>query len=213
MKAQLHIASLSLLTLLCLMLASSALANDLYDNGYTSGDQTAWTINFGFQVSDSFILQHAAPVHGFQFAVWEIPGDSATAVNWSIDTNPFGSTFSGLACSTPGSGCNSTLADTFITTNAYGYSLDLVTVTNLNLPLAGNTTYYLTLQDAQTTLSNPLYWDENSGRSLAFENDYGSIPSESFTINGGTTPEPGSLLLLGSGILGLGGLLRRRFLG
>ncbi len=212
MKTQLRIASLSLLTLLCLMLASSAVANDLYDNGYTSGDQTAWTINFGFQVSDSFILQHAAPVHGFQFAVWEIPGDSATSVNWSIDTNPFGSTFGGLACSTPGPGCNSALADTFITTNAYGYSLDLITVTNLNLPLAGNTTYYLTLQDAQTIQSNPLYWDENSGRSLAYENDYGSIPSESFTING-TTPEPSGLILFGSGVLGLGGLLRRRFLG
>jgi hypothetical protein len=213
MKTQSRIATVTLLAVLCLILAGSASAADLYDNGPTSGDQTAWTINFGLQVSDSFILQHAAPVRGFQFAVWALPGDAATSVDWSIGTNPFGSTFGGTACVTAGPGCNSTLVQSFLTVNAYGYDLDLETVTGLTLPLAGSTTYYLTLQNAQTAQSAPLYWDENSGRSLAFENDYGSIPSESFTINGGTTPEPGSLMLLGSGALGLGGLLRRRLLG
>jgi PEP-CTERM motif len=213
MKAQLRTASLSLLALFCLMLAGSALATDLYDNGPINADQDAWTVNFGFQVTDSFILQHAATVRGFQFAVWEIPGDSATKVDWSIGTSPFSNTFGGTACAVPGPGCNSALNDTFLFTNAFGYSIDLETVTGLNLPLAGNTTYYLTLQNAETQLLNQLYWDENSGRSLAYENDYGSIPSESFTINGGTTPEPSTLMLFGSGILGLGGLLRRRFLG
>jgi hypothetical protein len=50
----------------------------------------------------------------------------------------------------------------------------------------------------------------------------GTIPSESFTVLGtqsttttsttttGTTPEPSSILLLGSGILGLAGVLRRK---
>jgi len=41
----------------------------------------------------------------------------------------------------------------------------------------------------------------------------GAIASESFTLDGrvgGTTPEPSSILLLGSGILGIAGVLRRK---
>ena len=38
------------------------------------------------------------------------------------------------------------------------------------------------------------------------------LPSEAFTITGGTgtTPEPSSIMLFGSGILGLAGVLRRK---
>jgi hypothetical protein len=42
----------------------------------------------------------------------------------------------------------------------------------------------------------------------------GTIPSEAFTINGtttgGTTPEPNSILLFGSGMFVLAGVLRRK---
>jgi hypothetical protein len=44
----------------------------------------------------------------------------------------------------------------------------------------------------------------------------GSIPSEAFTLtgstSGGTTPEPGSVMLFASGVLGVAGVLRRRLL-
>ena len=43
---------------------------------------------------------------------------------------------------------------------------------------------------------------------------FGNIPSEAFDINGtnngGTTSEPSSIVLFGSGILGLAGILRRQ---
>ncbi len=45
-------------------------------------------------------------------------------------------------------------------------------------------TYWLTLQNALSTQGNPIYWDENSGPSLAQENSLGTIPSESFSIQG-----------------------------
>ena len=59
--------------------------------------------------------------------------------------------------------------------------------------------------------------DEGPCPSIASDSALGTIPSEAFTINGsnggGSTPEPSSLALFGSGVLGIGGLLRRRFLG
>jgi hypothetical protein len=81
----------------------------------------------------------------------------------------------------------------------------------------------LTLANATTVQSlEPVYWDENSGvgchsagcPSTAYENTLGTIPSEAFTIGGGsgggTTPEPSSILLFGSGLVGLAGVLRRK---
>jgi hypothetical protein len=90
--------------------------------------------------------------------------------------------------------------------------------------LASAGTYWLNLQNASSR-GDPVYWDENSGPSSASENTVGTIPSESFTVLGtqstttsttttGTTPEPSSIMLFGSGILGLAGMLRRKlFLG
>ncbi len=91
-------------------------------------------------------------------------------------------------------------------------------------------TYWLNLQNAANAAGDPIYWDENSGvgcggtdghgadcPSLASESAVGTIVPEGFTIqgtlNGGSTPEPSSLALFGSGVLGIVGLLRRRFLG
>ena len=70
---------------------------------------------------------------------------------------------------------------------------------------------------------DPVYWDENSGKSSASESAIGTIPSEAFTIGGGCgvgngnwpdcgppTPESSSILLFGSGILALATALRRK---
>ena len=79
--------------------------------------------------------------------------------------------------------------------------------------------YWLNMQNAVVNTGDPVYWDENRGPSRASEGAPGTIPSESFTILGsttttgttGTTPEPGTLMLFGSGALGLLGVLRRKF--
>ena len=214
---KLRIASL---VILCLALGLPALAqNWTYDNGPLNGTTDAWTINFGFAVSDSYVAG-GSNVTGFAFYAWEIEGDSVTSVSWTITGGEnSGTTFgSGTA-----SGAN--LTDKFISDNQYSYSIDLITVTGLNVPELSGTTYWLNLEDATTKDHEPVYWDENSGvgcgglngtkncPSLASENEEGTIPSESFTINGGgggTTPEPSSIMLFGSGVLGLAGLLRRK---
>ena len=83
----------------------------------------------------------------------------------------------------------------------------------LTIPVGlGPGTYWLTLQNANDAFGSGVLWDQNSGPSSAFENFLGTIPSETFQIlgGGGTTPEPGSIMLFGTGILGLAGVLRRK---
>ena len=199
---KLRIASL---TLLCLALAVvPASANTIYSNGPANGTVDAWTINFGYVVSDSFVMPSGYTFVGFDFFVWAYPGDTALTVDWSITSAEFGGT-------TYGSGTAS-LSSQFLSSNQYGYDIDRLSASGLYLAL-GAGTYWLNLQNATTALGDPLFWDENSGPSSASESAVGTIASEAFDINGTRnveSPEPGSILLFGSGILGLAGLLRRK---
>ena len=210
------------LTILCLMLGAipTLAQQDLYDNGPINGTTDAWTINFGYELADSFTLLNNSTVGGFNFGVWEYGGDRLTSVDWLISSFPDGGTRYGS-----GTASGSNLMDQFLSVNQYGYDIDRITVTGLNVALVSGNTYWLTLQNAVVPSGNPVYWDENSGAgcggddghgggcpSIASPGGVGSDPSETFTIDGpgGTTPEPDSFILLASGILGLTGLLRRR---
>jgi len=197
------------LTILCLALAAiPAWAN--YENGPINGTTDGWTINFGYIVSDTFV--DSGTVSGFAFGVWLFPGDTLTSVDWSITSDENSGTVYGSGTA---SGAN--LTDKFISSNQYGYNIDLITVTGLSVGLEGGT-YWLNLQNASVASGDPVYWDENSGAgcqsngcpSNASESALGTIPSEAFTVTTGTVPEPSSVMLFGSGILGLAGLLRRR---
>ena len=154
-------------------------SNDLYDNGPTNGTTDAWTINFGFVVSDSFpIPTGGATVTGMSFAAWLIEGDTLESVQLSITSGENGGTtyFNGVVDFTQ-SGCSS---------NQYSYDVCLETSGAFSLPL-NNGTYWVNLQNAITAEGEPIYWDENSGPSSASMNEVGTIPSESFTILGSTT--------------------------
>jgi hypothetical protein len=99
-------------------------------------------------------------------------------------------------------------------TNQFGFDKQVYTFTLSGGPTMG-ATFWATLSNAAVANGDPIYWDENSGPSSAFESSVGSIPSEAFTISGEpvtspTTPEPSSIMLFGSGILGLAGVLRRK---
>jgi len=208
-----RIALLSLLTIACLVLAVAPAMADTYTNGPINGTADGWTINFGYSVSDSFTLaSNDTAVTAFHFNYWDAnPSDLLTTADLAIGTTSFGGTIN------PGVAFTST----FISTNQFGYGLYQADATGLSIPWVGGAGY-ATLSNACSTsgcsVSNPIYWDENSGGSTAYQDTLGSIPSESFTISGtagGTvpppgTPEPSSIMLFGSGILGLAGVLRRK---
>ena len=168
----------------------------------------AWTINFGFVVSDSFSLSRYIPlVTSFSFAAWMLPGDVLQSAEVSITSEEFGgTTYFDQTLAFTQSGCVS---------NQYGYNVCTETA-GMGLYSINAGTYWVNLQNAVVTNGDPVYWDENSGPSQASENTLGTLPSESFTVGGYTcigcgcsahpdcgppSPEPASWLLLGSGVV------------
>ncbi len=163
-----------------------------YENGPINGTTDAWTINFGYMVSDSFTVPAGSTaVTGFDFGTWEFPGDTLTAVDWSITSAPNGGTV--YASGT------TTVTDQFISTNQFGYDIDKISVAGLNVN-TGSGTFYLNLQNAVVPSGDPVYWDENSGAgchstgcpSQAYESAVGTIPSEAFEVTGSSNPPPPS---------------------
>jgi hypothetical protein len=78
---KLRIASL---VILCLALAASPAwaSSRSYDNGAINGTVNAWNIGMGLVVSDSF--NAGGTVNGFEFGIWDQPGDLLLSVDWSI---------------------------------------------------------------------------------------------------------------------------------
>ena len=166
----------------------------LYDNGPYNGTTDAWTINFGFSVSDSFTVGSGSTVTGLHFVYWDAStSDLLTSVDMALGTTSFGGNFQTLTGVT----------NTFLGINPFGYALYQADLTFSGIPWSGSSGY-ITLQNACTTsgcsVSNPVYWDENSGigctspgcPSTAYESAMGSVPSESFTMlgTGGGPPPP-----------------------
>jgi hypothetical protein len=206
---------LALATFLCL----PAAAQVVYENGPINGRVDAWTINFGLIVSDTFTISGGATtVTGVSFGAWLFQGDTLSSVEVDITSmENGGTTFFDQVVSFTSDGC---------TLNQYGFNVCQETGV-FSGPQLNNGTYWLNLENASVPSGDPVYWDENSGigchsvgcPSQPSENAGGSIPAESFSILGSTAsststtatvPEPGSLMLFASGVLGLGAIVRRK---
>ena len=156
----------------------------VYSNGPINGTTDAWTINFGFIVSDTFTATCEQPngtctLTGLTFGAWLFPGDVLQSAEVSITSDPLngGTRYFDGVVNLSTSGCIG---------NQYGYNIcteaGSFTVNNLNTG-----TYWVNLQNASVNTGDPVYWDENSGPSLAEQNSVGTIPSEAFTLLGAST--------------------------
>src|SRR6266568_186638 len=146
----------------------SASAAILYNNSpsaYGSAYATnAWTLDYGYAVADSFTLSGPATVTGIDFVSWNYPGDTLQSIDWAITTAPFSGTIASGTAS---------LSSSFIETNGYGYQISENSF-SLTQNLAGGT-YWLQFQNAVVGNGDPIYWDINSGPSLAWHNTLGDV--------------------------------------
>ena len=198
-------ASLLLLTICCLMLAvAPAMADTLYSNGPYNGEENFAYISGGISVSDSFTCGGAngCSVEDFHMVTWNSIRQSLTSLELQLGASSFGNNYTDQVLSPSGS--------TDLGTNEFGFELWQYDFSFSNVAVP-NGTSWVTLSNAVTNIGGPFGWDENSGPSQAYTNFVGSIPSESFTLTG-TTPEPSSIMLFGSGILGVISVLRRRLM-
>ena len=218
------------LFVVCLLaLAGPAWAGVVFDNYPINSTIQAFAINFGYSVSDSFTTDPGGhTVTGVNFGSWNVSGDDITAVDWMIGTTPFSSTGGG-------SGTAAAVTDTLqvsLSPNPDSYNIYSNSINLLGEPSLAPGTYYLTLENAVFPGGNQVYWDVNDGAGIdAQQNQVGELSftncggagivgggtdtgtcAESFQIlgNASATPEPGSLMLFGSGILLLAGAWRRK---
>jgi hypothetical protein len=223
--------SFFLLTILCLALTASA--QNIYSEGPIDGNDNALFVtgpnlpNFlgSFQdISNGFVAANSGNnfENRIEWGEWSV--GAPTSFSWSIGSGAFGND---IGSATVGQNAFNSV---FLFTNAFGYGVYDVTVqVPPYLAITAGNTYWLTISNA-TDASNDgtQAWDipnggsggpaicnvRQSGTNFGACIEDGVIfGGESFTITSEIapyTPEPSSIMLFGSGILGIAGILRRK---
>lgn len=203
-----------LFTLLGLTLSAvPAMAGTIYDNGGPNGSFVGW--NISTSVVSNTVFCAGPGCIPTDLEIWIVgdaghPLPTVSSFVWSFSTLENG-----------GMGLGSGIADaaTGLTVGPCTKSVPAVCAVFTNLvPLTPfvripGRVSWLNLSAAQGPGADVL-WNENSGISAAstiIGGHFVEIPSEAFNVSGTVIPEPSSMLLLGSGVLGLAGVLRRKF--
>lgn len=223
---KIRIATLSL-TILCLALTAYAGTTTFYNDGAVDGNDNGLFVsgpnlpNIGgtYQdISNGFVSAASGSPNTLEWGEWSV--GAPTSFSYELGSAAFGTDL--------GSGTvtqNSTNS-VFLFTNAYGYGIYDVTVPITSAAMTAGNTYWLSISNATDAANDGTQaWDMPNGGSggpatcnfRQSGTNYGDCGygGEAFTLSStgtGTTPEPSSILLFGSGILGLAGVLRRKLI-
>ena len=140
--------------------------------------------------------------------MWVQTGLTPTTVTWWLGTTAFGSDMA--------TGVSNNLINTFHNDSGFGYDVYNVHIDGLSGSLTAGDTYWLSLGNANDSGGTQFdAWDLNNGPATCNFAQVGQNRGDcgaggnAFTLNG-TVPEPGTLVMLGGGIVAVAGTLRRR---
>ncbi len=195
-----------------LLVAQAAHADVIYDNGgpnqANGNEMTEWI------QTDNFTLAANDTITGVTF--WDLEGAPGYqgSITWIIYADNSGTPGTQLATG------NTSLAQV-ATGNSFAGLTEFQDTFALSFDALGGTTYWLGLHNGPltTTDRDDMYWENTSGgnaptghefnlQSGGPWNDNGNEHAFQLT-DGASAPEPGTLLLLGSGLTGVA-LFRRR---
>ncbi len=205
-----------LFAILCLALSATAFAdNVLFDDGATNGTYNAFFIDgpnpgpFSQNISDGFVATASGTASSLDFGIWVPTGTTPTTVSWWLGTSAFDGSL--------GSGTVAQVQYTFHNSNGFGYDVYDAHIDGLSGNIVQGNTYWLSLGNANDSGATQFdAWDVVPGPATC-EFAVGGVDQggcgdggEAFTLYASAVPEPGTLAMMGSGLLAAAGFLRRR---